>query len=172
MTISGPINSGGANTIFQPLTAGQVANLGSSFVAGDLNLSQAELNEVTANVLQIGNNSSGAPLGVGLVVAPITVNQLLIIGGNASFTILSQQLAALSAVAIPAPKLDVAQFSGAALSLDEASKILPAGAIGTIWLQLPFPHEKKRVYKVEDMSKWTSGRVAAVGGTTGPQTPR
>jgi hypothetical protein len=172
MAISGPINSGLANTIFQPLTAGQVANLGSSFVAGDLNLSQAELNEVTANVLQIGNNSSGAPLGVGLVTAPLTVNQLLIIGGNASITILSQQLAALSAVSIPAPKLDVAQFSSAALSLDEASKILPAGAIGTIWLQLPFPKEKQRVYKVEEISKWTSGRVAAVGGTAGPQTPR
>ena len=172
MAISGPINSGTANTIFQPLTAGLVANLGPSFVAGDLNLSQAELNEVTANILQIGNNASGAPVGIGLVTAPITVNQLLIIGGNASFTILSQQLAALSAVAIPAPKLDVAQFSSAALSLDEASKILPAGAIGTIWLQLPFPQEKRRIYKVEEISKWTSGRIAAVGGTSGPQTPR
>ena len=172
MTISGPVNSGTANTIFQPVTPGQIANLGPSFVAGDLNLSQAELNEVTANILQIGNNASGAPLGVGLVTAPLTVNQLLIIGGNSSITILSQQLAALSAVEIPAPKLDVAQFSSAALSLDEAAKILPAGAIGTIWLQLPFPHEKKRTYKVEEISKWTSGPVAAVGGTAGPQMPK
>jgi hypothetical protein len=172
MAISGPVNSGPGNTVFQPLSAGHIANLGPSFVAGDLNLSQAELNEVTANILQIGNNASGPPLGVGLVTAPLTVNQLLIIGGNASITILSQQLAALSAVEIPTPKLDVAQFSSASLSLDEASKILPAGAIGTIWLQLPFPHEKKRIYKVEEVSKWTSGPVAAVGGTAGPQTPK
>lgn len=172
MNIAAPVSSGGANTVFQPVTSGLVANLGPSTVAGDLNLNQAELNEVTANILQIGNNSSGAPLGTGLVTAPPTVHQLLILGGNMSVTILSQQLAALSAVQIPAPKLDVAEFSSASLSLDEASKILPAGAIGTIWLQLPFPHQKHTTYKVEDVSKWTSGPVAAVGTTTGPQTPR
>jgi trimeric autotransporter adhesin len=172
MAINATINSGGANTILQPFTAGISANFGPTPIAGDLNLTQTELNKVTANVLQVGNNLSGAPANANLVVAPLTVNQLLILGGNSSITLLSQQLAALSAVETPAPTEQIAQFSSASLSLDEASKILPAGAIGTIWLQLPFPHETARTYKVEDISKWTSGPMAAVGSTAGPQTPR
>jgi hypothetical protein len=171
MAINTTINSGVANTIFQPFTAGVSANFGSP-IAGDFNLTQAELNEVTANVLQIGNNLSGAPVNAQFVVAPLTVHQLLILGGNSSITLLSQQLAALSSVETPTPSLQVADFSSASLSLDEASKILPAGAIGTIWLQLPLPHETARTYKVEDISKWTSGPMAAVGGTAGPQIPR
>lgn len=171
MAINATVNSGVANTIFQPFTTGLSANFGSP-IAGDLNLTQTELNQVTANVLQIGNNLSGAPANANLVVAPLTVHQLLILGGNSSITILSQQLAALSAVETPAPTEQIAQFSSASLSLDEASKILPAGAIGTIWLQLPFPHETTRTYKVEDISKWTSGPMAAVGSTAGPQTAR
>jgi hypothetical protein len=172
MAINASINSGGANTILQPFTAGISANFGPTPIAGDLNLTQTELNKVTANVLQVGNSVSGPPASANLVVAPLTVNQLLILGGNSSITLLSQQLAALSAVETPAPTEQIAQFSSASLSLDEASKILPAGAIGTIWLQLPFPHETARTYKVEDISKWTSGPMAAVGSTAGPQTPR
>jgi filamentous hemagglutinin family protein len=171
LNITAPINSGGANTIFQPFTAGISADFGAP-IAGDLNLTQAELNEVTANVLQIGNNLSGVPANANFVVAPLTVHQLEILGGNSSITLLSQQLAALSSVETPTPTLQVAQFSSASLSLDEVSKILPAGAIGTIWLQLPFPHETTRTYKVEDISKWTSGPMASVGSTAGPQSPR
>ena len=171
LNITAPINSGGANTIFQPFTAGISADFGAP-IAGDLNLTQAELNEVTANVLQIGNSLSGVPANANFVVAPLTVHQLEILGGNSSITLLSQQLAALSSVETPTPTLQVAQFSSASLSLDEVSKILPAGAIGTIWLQLPFPHETTRTYKVEDISKWTSGPMASVGSTAGPQSPR
>jgi hypothetical protein len=84
----------------------------------------------------------------------------------------SAALAGLSSVTIPAPKLDTSTFSGAAVSTEEAAQILPAGSIGTLWLLLPFPPPEEAQYKVEEQSKWTSGRIAAVGSTAGPQSPR
>jgi hypothetical protein len=81
-------------------------------------------------------------------------------------------LAGLSSVIVPVPKLNTSTFSGAAVSTEEASQILPAGSIGTLWLLLPFPPPEERNYKVEDQSKWTSGRIAAVGSTAGPQSAR
>ena len=87
-------------------------------------------------------------------------------------TVLATALAGLSSVIVPTPKLDTTSFSGANVSAEEAAQILPAGAIGTLWLQLPFPPNEEKRYKVEDVSKWTSGRVAAVGSTAGPQSPK
>jgi len=83
----------------------------------------------------------------------------------------SAALSGLSSVTIPAPKLDTTSFSTAALSAKDIDEILPAGSIGTLWLLLPFPPPEEEAYKVEN-AKWTSGRIAAVGSTAGPQTPK
>jgi hypothetical protein len=45
-------------------------------------------------------------------------------------------------------------------------------AIGTLFLQVPFVAVEAKKYKVEDVSKWATGRIAASGTTVGPQTPR
>ena len=56
--------------------------------------------------------------------------------------------------------------------LEEAAKMLPPGSIGTLFLQVPFVPVEEKKYKVEEVSKWTTGRIAASGTTAGPQTPR
>jgi len=102
-----------------------------------------------------------------------------IVGGTVSISVgghnngsLSSSLANLSQVEIPVPRLDTTTFSAAAISLDQAAKILPPGSIGTLWLQIPFPPVTEKHYRIEDVSKWTSGPLAAAGSTSGPQVPR
>ena len=102
-----------------------------------------------------------------------------IVGGAVSITVggqnngsLSSSLADLSQVEIPVPRLESTAFSTASMSLDQATKILPPGSIGTLWLQIPFPGVKEENYRVEDISKWTSGPIAAMGSTSGPQMPK
>jgi hypothetical protein len=50
--------------------------------------------------------------------------------------------------------------------------MLPPGSIGTLFLQVPFVPVEEKKFKVEEVSKWTTGRIAASGTTAGPQTPR
>ncbi len=171
MEIANPLNSGTANTTLEPYSAGWNINLGSE-VAGYLSLKQSELNEVTANILQIGSLTTGNIFGEGSVVRPLTVNTIQFVGSGGTIQISSDQLAGLSQVEIPVPRLETTTFSTASISLDQAAKILPPGAIGTLWLQIPFPPAKEENYRIEDISKWTSGPLAAMGSTSGPQVPK
>jgi filamentous hemagglutinin family protein len=88
-----------------------------------------------------------------------TLNNWNVIG---AINVLSSDLAALSTVVIPAPVLNSSSFSSASLSVDEVSKILPPGSIGTLWLELPFEKKKAPHYKVEDVAKWMSVPVTSV----------
>lgn len=159
------------DVLLQPFTPGRDINLGSENV-GALSFTQGELNQVTTDDLRVGNPSAGPVTGFNSVSTPTTVNTFEAVGNNTTITILASQVAGLSAVTIPPPKLDTTSFSGASISTDEAAQILPAGSIGTLWLLLPFPPAEEKHYVLEDQSKWTSGRIAAVGSTTGPQSPK
>ena len=86
---------------------------------------------------------------------------------------LAGQLASfLAGTVLPTPRLEVASYSGGTIDLEEAAKLLPPGSIGTLFLQVPFVPVEEKKYKVEEVSKWTTGRIAASGTTAGPQTPR
>jgi hypothetical protein len=59
------------------------------------------------------------------------------------------------------------------MSNEEAKRLLPESSIGELFLQLPMrPSLEVLSAKVEENSKWTTGRVAASGSTAGPQTPQ
>src|SRR5437588_655821 len=57
MNIAQAVQSGSARTILQPFTAGLGIDLGSE-TAGKLSLTDAELDQVTAGVLQVGNGAT------------------------------------------------------------------------------------------------------------------
>jgi hypothetical protein len=150
-------------------------HFGPTDVAGSLNFSQGELDHITSHDLTIGNINTGPISGNATIVKPVTVGSLHILGGGIQIDVqlFANQLASLLAGAIlPVPRIEVTSFSGAAIDVTEASKILPPGSIGTLFLQVPFVAVEEKKYKVEDASKWTTGRIAASGTTVGPQTAR
>jgi hypothetical protein len=161
----GPITQSGGSAI----TVGGTTTLGASGQDITLNNSGNSFKDViftsAHNVLI--QDVSGTPTEnpPGAVTGSVQVN-----GGTAS--LLSQAIANLSQVNIPVPKLDAISYSGASISTDVAAQLLPPESVGTLSLQLPFPRERQSLYKIEDISKWTSGRLAAAGTTTGPQSPR
>ncbi len=68
MTLAQAVNSGTARTILQPLAAGENIDLGTK-TAGELGLTAADLNEVSASVLQVGNAGAGG-ITVSAAIAP------------------------------------------------------------------------------------------------------
>jgi len=175
MDIVASVNSGTADTLLQPVSNGRNLHFGPTDVSGDLNLSQTELNHVTAHTLTVGNSSSGDIVGANSVTKPPSVDIFHIIGGTSILNVqsLAGQLASfLAGTSLPTPRLEVSSFGGAAIDLEKAAKMLPPGSIGTLYLQVPFVAVEEKKYKVEEVSKWTTGRIAASGTTAGPQTPR
>jgi hypothetical protein len=175
MDIAGTLSSGAGNMLLQPFSLLRPLHFGPTDVAGSLNFSQGELDHITAHDLTIGNINTGPISGNATVVKPVTVGSLHILGGGIQIDVqlFANQLASLLAGAIlPVPRIEVTSFSGAAIDVTEASKILPPGSIGTLFLQVPFIAVEEKKYKVEDASKWTTGRIAASGTTVGPQTAR
>ena len=170
MTLNDVINTGGrtADVFLQAVTAGRPITFPKA--AGAFGFDQGELNLISADTVQVGNSSAG-PVSGGHNVSPISFNKLVIIGGGQNLQTLSEQVAGLSAVSgvVLAPKLRTVNLTGAAVTSEEAAKILEPGAIGTLWLQLPFPPSKEEHLVIEDIGKWTGGRIAAAGTTTGPQ---
>jgi hypothetical protein len=175
MNIVAAINSGTANTLLQPVTTGRDLHFGPTDIANALNFNQDELNNITAHTLTIGSTSAGNVIGANTVSKPFTVDFFQIIGGTTVLNVqsLAGQLASfLAGTVLPTPRLQVASYSGGAIDLEEAAKMLPPGSIGTLFLQVPFVPVEEKKYKVEEVSKWTTGQIAASGTTAGPQTPR
>jgi filamentous hemagglutinin family protein len=175
MNIVAAINSGTADTLLQPVSVGRDLHFGPTDISGDLNLSQTELNRITAHTLTVGNATAGDVVGAGAVTKPGTVDIFQIVNGTSIVNVqsLAGQLASfLAGTTLPTPRLEVASVTGAAIDLEKAAKMLPPGSIGTLYLQVPFVPVEEKKYKVEEVSKWTTGRIAASGTTAGPQTPR
>jgi hypothetical protein len=59
MVLEAAINSGTATTTLEPVTAGQAITLGGANAPGVLGLTQAELNEISAGTLRIGDIAAG-----------------------------------------------------------------------------------------------------------------
>jgi hypothetical protein len=175
MDIAGTLSSGAGNMVLQPLSLLRPLHFGSTDVAGSLNFSQNELDHITSHDLTIGNINTGPISGSASIFKPVTVDQLHILGGGIQIDVqlFANQLASLLAGAIlPVPRVEVTSFSGAGIDLEQAAKIMEPDAIGTLFLQVPFVPVEAKKYKVEEASKWTSGRIVASGTTAGPQTPR
>ncbi len=83
ITLQGPVSSGGARTILQSLTAARDIDLGTK-TAGTLGLTDADLDEVTAGVLQVGNATAGA-ITISAPISPANAPVLALIN-NASVT--------------------------------------------------------------------------------------
>jgi len=173
------INSGppatGANTLLQPVTIGRRMHFGAGENLNEFNLNQNELNLISAHTLTVGNTSAGDIDGGVNVTKPDSVQIFTIINGTSVQNVqsLAGQLASfLAGTVLPTPRLEVASYSGGTIDLEEAAKLLPPGSIGTLFLQVPFVPVEEKKYKVEEVSKWTTGRIAASGTTAGPQTPR
>jgi hypothetical protein len=175
MDIAAAINSGSANTLLQPVSIGRDLHFGPDDIDNAMNFNQGELNNITAHTLTIGNSSAGDILGANTVTKPGTVEIFQIVGGTTVLNVqsLAGQLASfLAGTILPTPRLEVTSYSGGAIDLEEAAKMLPPGSIGTLFLQVPFVPVEEKKFKVEEVSKWTTGRIAASGTTAGPQTPR
>ena len=173
MMISGAINTAGnlATVLLQPFTANRTITMGTK-IPNAFSLTQNELNEVTSKILQIGNTLVANILGKTSVTTPLDVLQLVFVDTQTTTLASSSQLAGLLAGAIlPAPKVQVASFSGAVIDVEAAAKILPPGSIGVLFLQVPFPPGHQELYKIEDVSKWTAGRITAAG-TSVPQSAK
>jgi hypothetical protein len=70
LDIQQAVSSGTATTILQPFTAGRAVSLGTE-VAGELSLTDAELDRVAASVLQVGNTAAAGDIHLrGLIDQP------------------------------------------------------------------------------------------------------
>ena len=85
------------------------------------------LDQVEARTIINATNTSGN-----------SINQFIITGDDLFKVIVANQVALLSTVEIPGLRTDTTIFSGAQISADEATKLLEAGSIGTLWLQVNF----------------------------------
>src|SRR5262249_19553235 len=81
LQINGAVNSGMARTILTTSTAGLQIDLGTN-TAGKLGLTQAELNEVTASVLQIGTSDTGNINVSAAISNPATWSVLSLVNGD------------------------------------------------------------------------------------------
>ena len=142
-----------------------------SAISGDLSVTTGDTGTIDFSgspITTVGGNltvNAGGDLnGTYSVAGAVSIT----VGGQNNGS-LSSSLSGLSAVEIPVPRLETTTFSTASISVDEAAKILPPGSIGTLWLQIPFPPTEEKNYRIEGASKWTSGPIAAMGSTGGPQ---
>jgi autotransporter-associated beta strand protein len=108
LTIGDKVNSGTARTTLTNSTAGRPFDLGNN-TAGQVGLTQTELNNVTAGVLQIGSSTAGAITIDAPIAAPATWNTLTLVSAGG---ISEPQTASLT---VPSLRLS-SSATGAALS--------------------------------------------------------
>src|SRR6185369_12825750 len=85
-TILNTINSGTARTILGNAQPGTPIDLGTDNVPNKISLTQAELNFVTASVLQVGTATAGSLTVSNAITAPATVNGSLTLVNNGPVT--------------------------------------------------------------------------------------
>jgi hypothetical protein len=81
LQINSPVNSGTARTILTSSVSGGTIDVGTN-TSGKLGLTQAELNEVTARILQIGSFTSGNIDVTAPISAPAGWNTLALLSGD------------------------------------------------------------------------------------------
>ncbi len=178
---------GGGTVRLQPVTGGQKIHFGNNHEDNSMNFSQAELDRIAAHELFVGSvgtvdagdssgtHNTGRPGDDGKFHfdIPFDNDHVLNAGRRGASATVANQLSSLLAGAIlPIPRLEVTSFSGSGIDSADAAKMMEPDAIGTLFLQVPFVPVEEKKYKVEEISKWTAGRIAASGTTAGPQSPR
>jgi hypothetical protein len=95
--------------------------------------------------------------------------------GSIATTTLPQQLAGITYLDIPVPRLSLTELElGANIDTGKAQEQYGPSSIVTYYLQVPFPKKRFSLnrLKLEEQSKWIGGQLAVSGSTAGPQTPR
>ncbi|MGD1886400.1 MAG: beta strand repeat-containing protein [Cohaesibacteraceae bacterium] len=82
MTLPGEINAGSGDVRIQPLSTGQLIDLGGDDAFGALGLTDAELDFITAGTLRIGSTTAGS-IDVTAAINPANVTTLSLITGDA-----------------------------------------------------------------------------------------
>jgi hypothetical protein len=82
MTLTGTVNAGAATATLEPFTAGRAIDVGLGTTAGDLNLSNADLAQVTAGTLAIGDTTAADLTVTAGITAPATWSTLSLISGG------------------------------------------------------------------------------------------
>jgi fibronectin-binding autotransporter adhesin len=85
MAINAQVNAGTGIVTLQPKTAGRAIDLGLGAFAGELGLSNAELDRITAGILRIGNTSSGPIQFTAPIATHPGYNTLALTTGNSLF---------------------------------------------------------------------------------------
>jgi hypothetical protein len=82
ITIAAAVNAGSATAVLQPFSSGQTISLGTANSSNTfpLGLSSAEINDVTAGIIVVGNSTAGT-LTVTAQIDPANSNQLELITG-------------------------------------------------------------------------------------------
>jgi autotransporter-associated beta strand protein len=106
LSIGGPIKSqGGRVTLTNSVAGGQI-DLGSN-TAGKLGLTQADIANVTAGVLQVGSAEAGHIVISAAITAPATWNTLALVGGSE----IMENHASTGALTVPNLRVSAANFA-------------------------------------------------------------
>ena len=138
MILGGAVNAGAASVLLTNAAAGVAIDLGTAPGGGVLGLTQASLNEVTANVLRIGSSTAGALTITAPISAPAGWNTLTLINNGAiseqagdSLTVANLRVSSAGPVALDAASNNIQTFaadSTASDSIVDASSL----TIGTV----------------------------------------
>ena len=130
-------------------------------------LSTTPIHFIDANTLKVSSDITWDVVGI----IPTSTFVLGNHGGLAIST-LSVQLAGIAYVDIPVLKLDTANFT--AVMGRDPRNLLPPGSIGTLGLTVPYPEEANTedARRIEDRTKWVTGRMVVSGSTAAPQSPK
>jgi hypothetical protein len=172
----GSVSEAGAGSIVVPNLSINAPNGNISLVAivNDVNfLASRSLNSGTpihytdANKLSISSDPTWDVIGV----VP-TSNTVLEDAGGIAISTISVQLAGIAYVDIPVLKLGGANFTSRVEG--NAKAILPPGSIGTLGLSVPFAEaqDDNDYRRIEDQTKWVTGRMVVSGSTTAPQSSK
>jgi len=92
--------------------------------------------------------------------------------GTIQVATLNQDLASISYVNIPIPRLSLSEIElGGNIDTAEVKNRFGNNSIITFYLEVPFPKKRFNLsrLKLEEQSKWVGGHLAIFGATAGPQ---
>ncbi len=92
--------------------------------------------------------------------------------GTIQVASLNQDLASISYVNIPIPRLSLSEIElGGNIDTAEVKNRFGNNSIITFYLEVPFPKKRFNLsrLKLEEQSKWVGGHLAIFGATSGPQ---
>jgi len=172
------------------VTAGNITETGGSIVVPVLSIQaggNVSLTTPVNNVNYLGSQS-GTPIHFvdvdTLLAAPVALDGQALPGinpqpadvrgggGGINVSTISVQLAGIAYVDIPILKLSANNFT--ARVEGNPATILPPGSIATLGLTVPFAEaeDQQAPRRIEDRTKWVTGRMVVSGSTPAPQSSK